>query len=56
MVMNKTQLTENEKNELLEENIKNDFSYQCLLKELFSYNPTIKDLLYGHGGIKLFKI
>ncbi len=50
------ELTKEDKIALIEENKNNDYSYFCLLKELFQYPTTVATLLQGYGDIKLFKI
>lgn len=50
-------LTAEDKRELLAENKEANYSYLCLLKEMFEYkHTTIGDLLKGWGGVNLVKI
>ena len=50
-------LTDLDKAILLAENKDANFSYLCLMKEMFSYSHTTVDsLLQGWGGIKLVTI
>ena len=50
-------LTPSDKKALLEENKNGNFSYLCLMKEMFSYNYiTVNDLLKGWGGVKIVKV
>jgi hypothetical protein len=43
--------------ELIKENESNNYSYLCLLKEMFGYkDTTIRDVLNGWGGVKLVDI
>lgn len=50
-------LTRYDKAELIQENKDNDYSYQCLLKEMLSYKHiTVNDLFQGWSGVKLFKV
>ena len=50
-------LTRIERAELIKENQNNNFSYLCLLKEMFNYKHTsLGDVLNGWGGVKLVKI
>lgn len=49
-------LTLSEKEEILNENMKNNYSYFCLLKEMLTFNVTIRDLLRGWSGIQLFDL
>ena len=52
-----TVLTVKDKQELLKENKDNNYSYLCLMREMFNYNHiTVNDLLKGWGGVKLVKV
>lgn len=50
-------LTDEDKKALLEENKDGNFSYLCLMKEMFAYkHTTVESLLNGWGGVKLVKL
>lgn len=49
-------LTQEDKVGLREENRNGDFSYICLMNEMFVYRVTVSDLLRGWGGVNIFKI
>jgi len=50
-------LTSEDKKFLLEENKNGNFSYLCLMREMFQYRHiTVGNLLSGWGGIKLVKL
>ena len=50
-------LTKEDKEALLKENAEANFSYLCLMREMFSYKTsTVATLLNGWGGVKLVKI
>lgn len=50
-------LTAADKKALLEENKDKNFSYLCLMREMFSYkHNTIADLLRGWGGVTLVQV
>ena len=50
-------LTDLDKAILLEENKDANFSYLCLMKEMFSYSHiTVDSLLQGWGGVQLVKL
>jgi len=49
-------LTPEDKAALLEENKDGNFSYLCLMKEMFFYKHiTVNSLLNGWGGIQIVK-
>lgn len=48
-------LSDQDKKELREENKGKNYSYLCLMNEMFGYrHMTPRDLLNGWGGVKLF--
>ena len=50
-------LTDEDKQELIKENKDANYSYLCLMREMFHYRHiTIEDLLNGWSGINLVKI
>jgi len=50
-------LTDEDKKALLEENKSGNFSYLCLMKEMFNYrNTTVESLLRGWGGVTLVRV
>lgn len=50
-------LTDYDKEQLLIENKNGNYSYQCLMKEMFGYSHiTVESLLHGWSGIKLVRI
>jgi hypothetical protein len=50
-------LTEQDKKAILLENKNGNYSYLCLMREMFGYkNVTVQSLLQGWGGIKLVKV
>lgn len=49
-------LTDKDKQEILKENENIDCSYLSLIKEMFSYEITVRDLLRGWGGVSLFTL
>ena len=50
-------LTQSDKDALLDENRAGEFSYLCLMKEMFTYSHiTVADLLNGWGGIKIVSV
>lgn len=50
-------LTDEDKKALLEENKDGNFSYLCLMKEMFNYKHiTVESLLRGWGGVALVKV
>lgn len=50
-------LTDADKKELLTENKDADYSYLCLMREMFVYKHiTVRDLFNGWGGVNLVKI
>lgn len=49
-------LNDEDKREILKENANIDCSYLSLIKEMFSYEVTVRDLLRGWGGVSLFTL
>ena len=50
-------LNDRDKQELIDENKDNNYSYLCLLKEMLSYrHMSVESLLNGWGGVKLFSL
>ena len=50
-------LTEEDKKAILKENKDGNFSYLCLMKEMFHYSHiTVESLLRGWGGVTLVKM
>lgn len=50
-------LTDEDKKALLEENKTGNYSYLCLMQEMFRYkNTTVQSLLQGWGGVRLVQI
>ncbi len=48
-------LTSDDKIALIEENKDANFSYVCLMKEMFHYNGvTVESVLHGWSGVRLF--
>jgi len=50
-------LSSDDKRALLEENKSGNFSYICLMKEMFHYKEvSVESLLRGWGGVKIVKL
>ena len=47
-------LTDEDKKALIKENEGKNFSYECLMKEMFSYQVTVESVLHGWSGIRIF--
>lgn len=49
-------LTTEDKAALIEENKDKEYSYFCLMKEMFLYQTTVAGLFQGWSGVKLFRM
>lgn len=50
-------LTEDDKKAILKENEGRNYSYLCLMQEMFRYkHTTVQSLLQGWGGVRLVQI
>lgn len=49
-------LSDEDKQEIIKENANINCSYLSLIKEMLSYEVTVRDLLRGWGGINLFTL
>jgi len=50
-------LTHDEREAIKKENVNGNYSYRCLMNEMLFYrHMTVRQLLNGWGGVKLFKI
>jgi hypothetical protein len=48
-------LTKEDKKALIKENEGKNFSYECLMKEMFQYSHiTVESVLNGWGGVRVF--
>ncbi len=51
------ELTENDKKAILKENEGKNYSYLCLMQEMFRYKgTTVQSLLHGWSGVQLVQI